>query len=189
MSLSARTGAGLASWLATCLAQTSRADQLLDLNYRTYAEAEAELGWLNAKGTIAAAEPFAADGWITALLTQLQTALAAQSAAIAHIKVSLTTPTAILKASLTGSDRPISWDLQTTATTDRGQFILNARVNLEPRRLEQLVRTTLAEIKPQPDFRLDFTHFECFSPLPPEPTYRFGPAGSTLPDLKIVLGE
>jgi G3E family GTPase len=173
LSLSARTGAGLEEWLELVSTQTSPAAQPLELDYDQYAEAEARLGWLNTKGTLRASQPFAATAWVERLLTHLAERFAAQAAPIAHLKLNLKTPAAMLKASLTGSGQPISWDLQPAdSATDRAQFILNARVNADPRTLEQIVREALEVTKPQPDTRYDFTHFECFSPLPPQPTHR-----------------
>jgi len=173
MSLSARTGEGLAEWLALALAESSPAAQVLELDYARYAEAEAQLGWLNAKGSLLAGRPFAAASWITNLLGYLEASFAGQTAPIAHIKVNLKTPAGAFKASLTQAGRPVSWDLQPVEVeTDRAQFILNARVNTDPRTLEQTVRQALEATRPGPEVRYDLTHFECFSPLPPEPTHR-----------------
>jgi hypothetical protein len=120
-----------------------------------------------------AGQPFDAATWITSLLAYLEAEFTAQAATIAHIKLSLKTPTASLKASLTQLGQPISWDLAAAeAKTDRAQFILNARVNIDARTLEQVIRQALEETGPQPEFRCDFTHFECFSPRPPKPTHR-----------------
>ncbi|MBI1878780.1 MAG: cobalamin biosynthesis protein [Chloroflexi bacterium] len=173
MSLSARTGAGLAEWLELVLGASSRIETALDLDYATYAEAEACLGWLNAKGALAAGRPFSPAEWLTETLTHLGQTLAAQGAAIAHLKLHLTTLTAALKASLTQSDGAISWDLRpTNADTEWAEFILNARVNTDPHTLETIVRQVVPQVKPPPDLTCHFTQFECFSPLPPKPTYR-----------------
>jgi G3E family GTPase len=174
LNLSARTGEGLNDWLEIVLNQTSPATQPLELDYDKYAEAEARLGWLNAKGTLRAAQPFTATIWINDLLAHLAKELAAQAAPVAHIKLNLKTPSATFKASLTGTDQAISWDVRpdNESQVDRAQFILNARVNTAPRTLEQTVREALEQIKPSPDTRYDLTHFECFSPLPPQPTHR-----------------
>ena len=73
-----------------------------------------------------------------------------------------------------------------TAAVDRMTFLnpvfvgelltLNARVNTDPRTLEAIVRRTLAEGGARPALRSDLTFLECFSPLPPQPTYRLLPA-------------
>jgi hypothetical protein len=57
-------------------------------------------------------------------------------------------------------------------------FILNARVLSMPTTLEHLVRETFEKSKPDLGSRYYFTHFECFSPLPPKPTHRLAAVGA-----------
>lgn len=176
MNLSARTGEGLAEWLEACLTQTATFQQALDIDYLRYAEAEACLGWLNATGVIAAGEPFSPSEWLAKTLGRLERAFAAASMSIAHVKIHVSTADGALKASLTQSGMPVSWDAQTTGTTPAEvRFTINARVNSDPRTLEQMVREVVAQTVPEPHTRLAWTHFECFSPLPPVPTFRLMP--------------
>src|SRR5262245_53674317 len=77
MTLSAKSGAGLTEWLELVLTQTSQAAQPLELDYDKYAEAEAQLGWLNAKATLMAGQPFTINTWATQLLTHLAEQFAA----------------------------------------------------------------------------------------------------------------
>ncbi len=181
ISLSAQTGVGVAGWLDLVQAQPSRLARVLDLDYAQYAEAEAGLGWLNAKAAVRSPQPFAADAWLAALLQGLAQAFSAQNAAIAHIKAQINAPVVQLKASVTQANAPVYWDMWTPhAETDRAQLLLNARVHCDPQTLEQTVRRTLAATQPQPEFRCDFVHFECFSPAPPRPTHRLGADVSSL---------
>jgi G3E family GTPase len=182
LGISARTGEGVDGWLSYVMAQRSTAMQTLELDYQQYAEAEAALGWLNAKGTLRSDTPFSPRDWLAELLQTLSNAFAAESAPIGHVKAHIITPTATLKASLTSADR-ITWDgvdgghspitNNHQPKTNRAQFILNARVNTEPSILERTVRQALERCLPVGDARQDLTHFECFRPLPPQPTYRF----------------
>jgi G3E family GTPase len=195
LGISARTGDGVDGWLSHVMAQRSTAMQILDLDYQQYAEAEAALGWLNAKGTLRSNSPFSPRNWLADLLQTLADAFAAASAPIGHVKAHIITPTATLKASLTSANR-ITWDGvdgrwllvngegdsegnhqqpitdNHQPTTNRAQFILNARVNTEPSILERTVRQALERCLPAGDTRQDLTHFECFRPLPPQPTHR-----------------
>lgn len=173
LSASAKSGAGIDAWLDIVLGQRSRNPQALLIDYERYAQAEAALGWLNVKGTVRSDQPFGADAWTVDLLTGLAARFAQQQAPIAHIKTLVTADDARLKASLTGQDTPISWDLREAAPAgDRLDFLLNVRVNAAPARLEQVVTETVEAIKPSGGARYYFTHFECFSPLPPTPTHR-----------------
>ena len=77
------------------------------------------------------------------------------------------------KVSLTHLGSSISWDLRPNdALTHQAEFILNARVSIDPPPLEELVRQALAQVAAQEGIHADITEIACFSPLPPHPTYR-----------------
>lgn len=171
--VSARTGEGLAEWLAVMVGQASRDPAALVIDYEKYAEAEAVLGWLNAKGIVRADTPFSPTDWMKRLFQTLDQQLSRQHAPIAHVKLLVTTPASTLKASLTQSGTAPIWDLgPDESKTDQVEFTLNARVNTEPPSLAQTVQQAIEAVKPQAGSRYYFTHFECFSPLPPQPTHR-----------------
>src|SRR5579864_3210530 len=48
LTLSAQTGEGVQQWLEICLQQSCDIKHVLEMNYDTYAQGEAHLGWLNA---------------------------------------------------------------------------------------------------------------------------------------------
>lgn len=171
--ISAKNGAGLDAWLDIVLGQQSRDPATLVIDYDRYAQAEAALGWLNVKGTVRADEPFGVAAWISTLLTQLADRFTAQEATVAHIKLLSSVDGARYKASLTANDGPLSWDSQEEERfATQLDFLLNVRVNADPALLEQVVTHVVELAKPAPMARYYFTHFECFSPLPPTPTYR-----------------
>jgi len=172
LAASAKTDMGIDAWLDIVLGQQSRSREALLIDYRRYADAEAALGWLNAKGTVRADRPFAADEWTANVLHSLADGFARQQASIAHIKTLVTTETGRFKASITQRGAPLSWDLHTDAPASTHlNFLLNVRVHATPPVLEQVVTQTMDARKPMPSARYYFTHFECFRPLPPEPTY------------------
>lgn len=173
LSLSAQNEASIQHWLDQVLAQTSQATRTLEIDYQHYAQAEAQLGWLNTRGTLRADTPFSAKNWMTHFLHFLDSALSNQRAAIAHVKLQVCSGDAVFKASLTQSGSEPGWDLlPADVRSEALSFILNARVNTTPEILEQTVRHLFAEVTPEPEFQYDFTHFESFSPLPPQPTHR-----------------
>ncbi len=173
LTASAQQGTGIDEWLAIVLGQRSRNPRALQIDYTRYADAEAALGWLNVKGTVRNDTPFDAATWTATVLEQLAHSFAQAEAPIAHVKTLVTTATARYKASLIQSGAPISWDVRTEGeATEQLDFLLNVRVNATPALLEQIVTQTVENKKPAPTARYYFTHFECFSPLPPEPTHR-----------------
>ncbi len=171
-SLSAQTGAGVAEWLNFLLGQDDYKEQEgLEIDYERYAEAEAALGWLNAKGMLIGDETFSAQAWLKKLLTMTANYLVEHNAEIAHLKAHIKTSDGDLKASIT-SPTQLSWDIQSGAIVKQVEFTINARVNALPSLLEQAVIYGLEQAKPQASARFYFTHFECFQPTPPKPTHR-----------------
>ena len=55
--VSGRTGEGVDDWLDLVLGRPVDDVEVLDIDYRTYAEAEAELGWLNAACELRSSQP------------------------------------------------------------------------------------------------------------------------------------
>lgn len=171
--LSAHTGDGVADWLDAVMSNTSRATCNLQIDYDHYAMAEAALSWLNAQGDVQAITAFSPANWVAQTLRMLDEALSHRGAEIAHVKLQAIAGDDYLKASLVTSAAPPSWDTSTaSAFCQQLRFILNARVHTEPLILEQTVRRIFAEVTPAPDLQYRFEHFECFSPSPPQPTYR-----------------
>ncbi|GIV78851.1 hypothetical protein FKZ61_008515 [Litorilinea aerophila] len=173
MPLAARAGTGLDGWLTAVLTRAGRPPRVLDIDYGRYGEAEAALGWLNARGTLRGRQPFSPQNWLRHFFHLLEATLTAQGAAIAHLKAQIQAPGIVCKASLTQAGAPLSWDVATEGTTqEQAQFVINARVGSHPDVLAQAVRHAMAEICPPTDFQYRFAHFECFSPQPPRPTHR-----------------
>jgi Ni2+-binding GTPase involved in maturation of urease and hydrogenase len=173
MSVSGRTGEGLSTWLDHCMAESSAITQVLDLDYATYAAAEACLGCLNASGVISAPGAFSARDWLASALERLHQVFVAQGAAVAHVKLQVIAPTGSVKASLTQLGGDISWDgLAAERRTPSARFTLNARVTSDPGTLEDAVGQSVAEVNSRLGIYSEWTHFECFSPLPPTPTFR-----------------
>ncbi|MEN9938952.1 MAG: hypothetical protein RLZZ387_5531 [Chloroflexota bacterium] len=175
LGLSSRAGSGVDGWLDACLAAPAGAGRALEIDYQAYAEAEASLGWLNATGELVGERPFAADGWVAGALHALDQAFAERGAPVAHIKIQLETPRATLKASLTRSGAPVSWDLLPADTrAERAHLRLNVRVGAPPELVEAVVRRLATEAPPW--IRCELKRLECFSPAAPQPTYRLGGA-------------
>jgi G3E family GTPase len=172
--LSACTGEGVEPWLNYVLGKVSEEAQLLEIDYERYAEAEAELAWLNAKGIIANDIHFSPKTWLENFFDVLSKSLEQVQAPIAHIKVQLKVNGSFYKASLTQLNSTLNWDIVPhDISTERLEFVLNARVNTSPQMLEQSVLYALESAKPNPGARFYFIDFECFQPSPPKPTYRF----------------
>jgi G3E family GTPase len=173
LAASGRTGAGVARWLDILLGRQSANPEALVIDYGRYARAEGALGWLNTRGQVRADRGYAMRAWVTALLESLRQACRADDIAIAHIKVLVEAPAtqAKLKAGLTQSSSPISWDrAEDGLPVSAHEFLLNVRVNAAPAKLEEMVISAIEDAKPDPGSRYYLEQYECFSPMPPRRT-------------------
>ena len=86
MRISAKTGTGFEA-LTELLEQTGDfGRKILDIDYDTYAEGEAELGWLNSSVRVTGTEPFPLDELLLEIITSLRDRLAEEGAETAHLK-------------------------------------------------------------------------------------------------------
>lgn len=158
--VSGREGTGLDAWLA---ASPSRPAAPLAIDYDTYAEAEAQLGWCNARVAVSGAG-LSERGVATAFLSGLGTT------PLAHVK--LTRPdgagghAAVVRRGEPPSvtfpeDRPAPWE-----------WLVNARVAIAPEELEARLREALAVALP-PGASATWTDLRAFRPGRPEPRHRY----------------
>ena len=144
------------------------------MDYDTYAEGEALLGWLNATVRVSSAAPF--DG--NALLRDLAAGMADAVGAgeIAHLKMTLTAdelPADIAVLNLVAGDRGAELAHTLKAPVDAAELIVNLRAEHDPRRLRESALAALAAWETAgPDRRAEVEHVEHFRPARPTPTYR-----------------
>src|SRR5262249_8874995 len=78
--LSAKTGQGFGALTEFLDQQGSFGRRILSIDYDTYAEGEAEMGWLNSSVHVSAAKPFALDDLLQDIVNRLQAGLAGELA-------------------------------------------------------------------------------------------------------------
>lgn len=171
--ISARHEAGLDPWLEMVMTQTSHLSSHLAIDYQQYAEAEAELGWCNARGALVASSPVSLAQWTESLVQGLAAEFQEHALAVAHLKIHVTSGRHSAKAGITASHTPLSWDIYPGDVQATGlQVLLNARVAADPKQLEQVVRRQLARCAHIYAAQCQITQMECFRPAPPKPSYR-----------------
>ncbi len=172
---SALEGAGVEQWLEDVLGATRGPVRDIEIDYDTYADGEALLGWLNASVHLSASKPLDWRKVCMALLKELKRQLQAGGAEVAHVKISLTGNGNALIGNLTSTaGHPF---LVVTGVSEalgtEAFLILNARVQAEPAMLQSAVENSLEHIKSD-ELVLDLKRMECLQPGRPEPAYRMG---------------
>jgi hypothetical protein len=141
--LSALDGTGVAEWLHAALGEGTIGSRILDVDYDTYAEGEAVLGWLNARIDLASpAEPADWRAFGASLMRDLQEAFTARGLPVGHVKLLLSTRDGQLFASLTLTAGRIAYQGEVGRSTEAA-LVLNARIETSPESLEAIVRTAL----------------------------------------------
>jgi Ni2+-binding GTPase involved in maturation of urease and hydrogenase len=174
--ISARSGYGVNAWIDSLLA-TSPSRRVLDIDYDTYADGEALLGWLNCTVRLSGA---AVDGdeLLQAIATSIHEDLAAGGLEIAHLKLTLTPDGGggIAAVNAVRTDSPPELSFALDAQLDAGLVTLNLRAEAEPERLEAAVRRALDRAGRGRGVTLEIQHLERFRPGRPVPTHRLAAA-------------
>lgn len=172
--LSARTGEGLESWLDEVLSTRRAGTRIVDVDYDTYAEGEAVLGWLNADIHLSALTAKVAwDSLCADLLNALHARCRQERARIGHIKLLLTAGGGHCVGNVTGLESEPVLQGRIDGSPARANLILNARVEMPPEDLERIVRDILAQTADR-RARIEIPDLRCLRPGRPQPTHRYG---------------
>ncbi len=168
----ARDGQGVDTWMGSLLSGRPGANTILgQLDYDRYARAEAALGWLNAAIKINSAKPVVIDELLTALMVELRDAFRREQGEIGHLKAVFTSGGKSMWINLTSLHAEPLISGMEVGEIHRGTIILNARVQLDPERLESITRKAIDKVTAACDTTAEIDDLQCFSPAYPDPPY------------------
>jgi G3E family GTPase len=175
--VSATTGAGFDA-VVELLAQTGAfGRKILDIDYDTYAEGEAELGWLNATARLSSAKPFDLDKLLTAILAELATVCRNLGGEVAHLKlIGMDDAGAFAVGNVVSNDTAAKLSLPSNITPREADLIVNARVAIDPAVLEAEVRRVVAAECAKAGVTAAFRTAQSLRPGRPVPTHRYSEA-------------
>jgi G3E family GTPase len=170
MTVSAITGDGIDEWLNTVMNRTNSGQRLAEVDYDVYAEGEAVLGWLNTTVELKG-EQINWDGFARNLMQDLSKQFDTRKAAVGHVKIILEAGNDFLNGNLTGLNNTLNFR-GSAGTSSEARLTLNARVEMSPEELEQIVRKTL-DVNAKENITVKIFALRCLSPGRPNPTFRF----------------
>src|SRR5688572_6403907 len=179
ISTSVRSGHGVANWFSLLEKLEPSSSGAMAVDYDTYADGEALLGWLNATIDFRASEPL--DSWavLRSLAATMQQELSGE---IAHLKMTLSPDEAlageVAALSVVRSDIVPELTLRLEEPVSSGQVVVNCRAEADPAMLKNALESGLTSLKsrfPEANFRLE--HLEHFRPGRPQPTHRLSTPG------------
>lgn len=170
MTVSAITGEGIDEWLEEVMNRTDAGQRLAEVDYDVYAEGEAILGWLNSNIELSG-EPTNWDAFARKLLQDLSQQFDSRKASVGHVKIILEAGDNYLTGNLTGEGNTLNFR-GSAGTSTKARLTLNARVEMVPEVLEEIVRRALYE-NTKGNLAVKIVALRCLSPGRPNPTYRF----------------
>jgi G3E family GTPase len=174
--LSAKTGQGFEALTELLDQQGNFGRKILDIDYDTYAEGEAELGWLNSSIRVTADQPFDLDALLLTVVSRLRAAFGERGAEVAHLKAIGLHDLSFGVANLVSSSTEPELSLTSHGRVPEAEVIVNARVAADPAVLEEQVRQTLKAVCRDQGARTEFLSMQSFRPGRPQPTHRYATA-------------
>ncbi|MDA1276332.1 MAG: cobalamin biosynthesis protein P47K [Verrucomicrobia bacterium] len=174
--ISARNETGLEAWFDRIEKADLASGEAMEIDYEVYADGEARLGWLNCTVTVSSRELFDGNRLLERLTGEIQRRVATEGGEIAHLKMTLSSPEALLGLAAINLVRndlipelsEILEDLVCTA-----QIIVNLRAEASPDTLKTAVESGLKACEAEiPRISLRVEHLEHFRPGKPVPTHR-----------------
>lgn len=172
LTMSALGGKGVAEWLAALNEAGPAGRRVVEVDYDTYADGEAVLGWLNATVQLSAEEPTDWTDFADRLIRELWGRLRDRSSEIAHLKLLVQTATGSLVANATSTAREPTMRGALEGATNEAVLVLNARVHLPPEELRTLVEDCLRSTAGD-RAQAEVAHIQSLSPGRPEPKHRY----------------
>jgi hypothetical protein len=174
IAVSPRTGAGVDEVLGYIESPMVAGHKLLEIDYDTYADGEAELGWVNLSAILRADHEIDLDG----LAAELVAAIASEvvdnhDGQIAHLKVSVLGGDAQGVANVVSNDSGVDVGLAANrSVTGSIQTIVNARVAIDPQVLQQACQDSVESIAKGRGLTIESVSSQSLRPGRPVPTHR-----------------
>jgi G3E family GTPase len=171
--LSAKTGQGFDALTEYLDQQGNFGRKILNIDYDTYAEGEAEMGWLNSSVHVSAAKPFALDDLLQDLIKRLQAVLTGE---VAHLKVIGLSEGSFAVANLVSSMTRPELSLPSRGQEKEADVIVNARVAMDPDELTRKVHQSVEAACQARGLEAEFRKTQSLRPGRPTPTHRYASA-------------
>lgn len=171
MQVSSKTGEGLETWFDLMIREDLGHRRTMDVDYDTYADGEALLGWLNARAHLSADAEIDGNQLLMDLTRRLRDCLAARQVEIAHLKMTLSPSEGpdLAAVSLTRTEGQPVMTHSLQAGVSRGDLVINLRAEADPQLLQDEVTAVMNAL---PGLKTDLRVLGAFRPGRPNPTHR-----------------
>jgi Ni2+-binding GTPase involved in maturation of urease and hydrogenase len=168
--ISAKTGQGVAAWLDEVLSgQVSAGNEILDIDYAQYAQAEAALAWLNLQATLKPSVPHSPAHILGPLLDAIDAGLSEVGIAIVHLKAIVHGESGFVKAAQCGNrmEPQVEGMLDASPASHFG-LLVNLRCVGTAEAVKEIVERCLNKV----DAEIRDLRVQAFHPAAPNPEHR-----------------
>ncbi len=174
LGISSLAGVGMEDWMN--LVQTTPPGEhwLKDIDYQKYAEAEAEMGWLNGLVTMKFPMPIDGKAISTRLAERITQNIGNRNGKIGHLKLLVVESTGSVKVGITHVGEKPALDGTFTAMLPYLEVTVNTRATLSLGDLAAILHDVVDQFKESEQAAVDISAINTFRPGAPNPTYRYG---------------
>jgi G3E family GTPase len=174
LSISAREGIGLDKWLDLVQVTPPSERWLKEIDYDEYAEAEAEMGWLNAQVWIRLPAPGDGNDLSLNAVEIMRRGIAEKGGQVGNLKILVLGDGDFVKCGTTHAAQAPALDGRFEAPLREAQITVNLRATVSPDDLSSTVRRMVDAIQRDYGAEAAISYLNTFRPAPPKPTYRYG---------------
>ncbi len=157
-------------WLEKVQNSNEAGKRLVEVDYDVYAEGEAVLGWLNSTIELSG-NSVDWDAFARELMQSLSQQFDDMGASVGHVKILVESEDKYIVSNLTGLNSTLTFR-HSAGISNSAHLTVNARVEMTPESLENIVKSTLDEVTGATISKKVLAH-RCLSPGRPNPTFRF----------------
>jgi len=169
--ISAKTGYNLDRLCDYILNRRYERKNGVDVDYDTYAAAEADLGWFNGSFTLLSDKPVSMKNILSSLLSWIGNTIVERKGRIAHLKIFFSSKEGAGKASLVDLTQGVIFDAEPPLCS-KLDVVMNIRAELSPEDLAQIVEDGLRRTSAEYPIRFENWSAKSFRPSYPRPYYR-----------------
>jgi len=173
LSISSSEGIGLEAWAEAVLSTPPGNRWLKEIDYEKYAQAEAEMGWLNAEADLIFPTPVDGRDIAVRMALGMADGITGRKAKIGHLKLLAVGETGGVKAGISVAGQGGQLDGSFSGPVERLHVTLNARATVSPGDLAEIVTSLMADLRQGDAAKTDVLYLNTFRPAPPNPTHRY----------------
>lgn len=198
--VSAKQGTGVPQWMSLLIDGFDADDSfqfdgevggdgraLTDIDYDTYAEGEAKLGWVNL--TISLSGPFEATAFRDRLMDEIRPRVREEEIEVAHLKYTISAAGDLCHANLTSTTERPGFGGTDLGRVDAGELVFNARAVGDPEEIQTVGIEAIEATADEVGADVTIEEVRAFRPEYPEPVHRMDDESSTTGSAADRLGE